>query len=110
MDKTTKQNQHYWDGDTRLPQTHHKGILGELLCYMREDIIGELQAINDYNRHMVRAAEANYNDIARLWHHIMMEEKEHFAELTEMLTRYDPEQRRMFRNVGMSIYSTQDKK
>ncbi len=87
---------------------HHHGKLAKLLELIREDLRGELAAINEYASHMVEAMEAGYNDIARVLHHIMLDEKDHVASLTKILNKYDPEQRRAFMKEEPGTYSIQD--
>ena len=60
---------------------------------LREDLIGELQAINQYQDHI----EALDSDEAkRVLEHIRDDEKEHVAELTKLLQKLDPTQAAKF--------------
>jgi rubrerythrin len=54
---------------------------------IREDLIGELQAINQYQQHI----ESLENEEATtILEHIIEEEKEHVAELLKVLSVLDP--------------------
>jgi len=61
---------------------------------LREDLIGELQAINQYQDHIdaVDSEEAK-----RVLEHIRDDEKEHVAELTKLLQNLDPMQAEKFK-------------
>lgn len=88
--------EYYRRPDERPPMEAHHGKLAEILALLREDLRGELEAINEYTSHMVLAMEGGFNDIARTLHHIMLDEKDHVASLTKLLLKYDPEQKRAF--------------
>ena len=60
---------------------------------LREDIIGELQAINQYQEHI---DEANDEKIKNVLSHIRDDEKEHFAELTKLIRKIDEIQEQKF--------------
>lgn len=64
------------------------------LQMMREDLMGELGAINQYVRHATAAADRGVRD---LLNHIANDEREHVAELTNMIRKLDPEQEAKFR-------------
>ncbi len=61
---------------------------------LREDLIGELQAINQYQEHIesLESEEA----VTRL-EHIIEEEKEHVAELLRLIQDLDPVQAEKFK-------------
>jgi len=61
---------------------------------LREDLIGELQAINQYQQHIggLESEEA----ITTL-EHIIEDEKEHVAELTKLIQNLDPIQADKFK-------------
>lgn len=61
----------------------------ELLQMLRSDLIGELHAINDYERH---ASMTNYGPARALFQEIADDEKHHVAELLAMIARFDPRQ------------------
>ena len=60
---------------------------------IRLALIRELETINHYQELHDLADDA---DVKQLMLHLMDEEKEHVAELTEILRRLDPEQNRYF--------------
>ena len=60
---------------------------------LREDLIGELQAINQYQEHI----DATDNEaIKKVLSHIRDDEKEHFAELTKLIRQLDETQEEKF--------------
>jgi len=63
------------------------------LKFLREDLIGELEAINQYQEHI---DETDNEEIKRLLTHIMVEEKEHVAEIVRLLRKLDSEQDKKF--------------
>jgi rubrerythrin len=63
---------------------------------LREDLIGELQAINQYQEH-IESLE-NEEAVTTL-EHIIEEEKEHFAELVNLIQRLDPVQAEKFKKL-----------
>ena len=60
---------------------------------LREDLIGELGAINQYQEHI---DEANDEEIKKTLGHIRDDEKEHFAELTKLIRKLDETQEEKF--------------
>jgi rubrerythrin len=65
---------------------------------LREDLVGELQAINQYQEHI----DSMENEEARnILEHIRDDEKEHFAELTKLIQQLDPTQAEKFRKEGL---------
>lgn len=70
----------------------HSG-LEEVLILLREDLIGELQAINQYQAHIDRI---DHPEIKGLLEHIRDDEKEHVAEITHAIARIDAIQRDKF--------------
>lgn len=56
---------------------------------IREDLIGELQAINQYHQH-IESLESE--EAAVTLEHIIEEEKEHVAELLKLISLLDPVQ------------------
>jgi rubrerythrin len=54
---------------------------------IREDLIGELQAINQYQQHI---ESLENEEAATILEHIIEEEKEHVAELLKVLSVLDP--------------------
>jgi rubrerythrin len=65
-----------------------------LLEMLRDDLMGELQAINQYQEHI----NAIDNEEARhVLEHIRDDEKEHVAELTKLIRKLDPIQEEKFK-------------
>lgn len=61
----------------------------ELITAVREDIIGELEAINQYNTHIV----STDNELARrVWADIRDEERVHTGELITLLNQLSPDE------------------
>jgi len=67
--------------------------LEQVLIMMREDLIGELQAINQYQSHIDKIDNA---EIRGLLEHIRDDEKEHVAEITHAISRIDAIQQAKF--------------
>ena len=63
---------------------------------LREDLIGELQAINQYEDHILNLE--NKEAVTTL-KHIIEEEKEHAAELLRLIRNLDPVQADKFKGV-----------
>jgi len=60
---------------------------------LREDLIGELGAINQYQEHI---DESNNEEIKKILGHIRDDEKEHYAELTKVIRKLDKTQEEKF--------------
>ena len=54
---------------------------------LREDLIGELQAINQYQEHIDTLEDEHAREVLS---HIRDDEKEHVAELTKLIHKLDP--------------------
>ena len=65
---------------------------------LREDLIGELQAINQYQEHIDTLEDENARKVLS---HIRDDEKEHVAELTKLIHKLDPLQAEMFKKEGL---------
>jgi len=63
---------------------------------LREDLIGELQAINQYEDHILNLE--NEEAVTTL-EHIIEEEKEHVAELLKLIQNLDPVQAEKFKEI-----------
>lgn len=63
------------------------------LAMLREDLIGELEAINQYEEH-IEALEDE--EAIRVLEHIRDDEKEHVAELIKLIQMLDPTQSKKF--------------
>jgi len=60
---------------------------------LREDLIGELGAINQYQEHI---DETDNEEIKKVLAHIRDDEKEHVAELTKIIRKLDETQEEKF--------------
>ena len=65
---------------------------------LREDLVGELQAINQYQEHIDTLSD---EEAIRVLEHIRDDEKEHVAELTKLLQSLDPTQAEKFKKEGL---------
>jgi rubrerythrin len=72
------------------------GILDDLEM-LREDLIGELQAINQYEDHILDLE--NEGAVTTL-EHIIEEEKEHVAELLRLIQNLDPVQAEKLKEIS----------
>ncbi|TET42057.1 MAG: rubrerythrin [Dehalococcoidia bacterium] len=63
---------------------------------LREDLIGELQAINQYEDHILNLE--NEGAVTKL-EHIIEEEKEHVVELLRLIQNLDPVQAEKFKEI-----------
>ena len=61
---------------------------------LRQDLVGELEAINQYQEHI---DEIDDEEIKKVLTHIMNDEKEHVAELTKIIRKIDAIQEEKFR-------------
>ena len=61
---------------------------------LREDLVGELQAINQYQEH-IESLESE--EAMTILEHIIEEEKEHVAELVNLIQSLDPTQAEKFK-------------
>ncbi len=61
---------------------------------LRADLIGELEAINQYQEHLDQTEDEKLKE---LWHHIIADEKEHVAEIVKLLREIDPVQEEKFK-------------
>ena len=74
--------------------TDHNKILKNL----RADLVGELEAINQYQEHI---DEVDDEEIKKVLTHVMNDEKEHVAELTKLLQQIDATQKEKFEKEGL---------
>jgi rubrerythrin len=63
---------------------------------LREDLAGELQAINQYQEHILNLEN---EEAATTLEHIIEEEKEHVAELLRLIQNLDPVQAEKFKEI-----------
>ena len=61
---------------------------------LREDLIGEFDAINQYQEHI---DETDNEEMKKVMTHVMNDEKEHVAELTKLLRELDTTQEEKFK-------------
>ena len=66
------------------------------LDMLREDLIGELQAINQYQEHIL---DLENEEAVNTLEHIVEEEKEHVAELLRLIQNLDPAQAEKFKRI-----------
>ncbi len=67
------------------------------LKMLREDLVGELNAINQYQAHI---DELN-GEAKKILEHIIADEKEHVAELTKVIRKIDAVEDEKFNKEGM---------
>jgi len=60
---------------------------------LREDLIGELAAINQYQEHI---DEIDDEEVKKILGHVRDDEKEHVAEITKILRKLDKTQEEKF--------------
>ena len=66
------------------------------LDMLREDLIGELQAINHYEDHVLNLEN---KEAVNTLEHIIEEEKEHVVELLRLIQNLDPVQAEKFKEI-----------
>ena len=66
----------------------------KILNNLRQDLVGELEAINQYQEHI---DESDDEEIKKILTHIMNDEKEHVAELTKIIRKIDETQEEKFK-------------
>ena len=75
------------------PDGQPQGMAREFTNRLREILIAEIIAINGYQNHI---AASNIEPINRALHAIMVDEKEHYGLILQLLRKYDPEQYRQY--------------
>ena len=65
----------------------------KILTNLREDLVGELEAINQYQNHI---DETDDEEIRKVLDHIRDDEKEHVAELIKIIRKLDNIQEEKF--------------
>lgn len=68
------------------------------LKMIREDLIGEFNAIDQYQAHIDMTADKKIKEVLS---HIIADEKEHVAELTKLLRQLDAVQEQKFAKEGL---------
>ena len=66
------------------------------LGMLRDDLISELQAINQYQEHIL---DLENEEAVNTLEHIIEEEKEHVAELLRLIQNLDPAQAEKFKRI-----------
>jgi len=86
-----------FDETDLTPEEEERLVTEDDLDMLREDLVGELHAINQYQEHI----ESLGNEEAMsLLEHIIGEEKEHVAELVKLIQKLDPVQADKFNEVS----------
>ena len=65
---------------------------------LREDLVGELNAINQYQDHI---ESLEYQEALHVLEHSRDDEKEHVAELTKLIQKLDATQAAKFKKEGL---------
>jgi len=65
---------------------------------LRKDLIGELEAINQYQAHIEETEDQKIKEVLT---HILNDEKEHVAELVKLLQELDQSQKEKFEKEGL---------
>jgi len=77
---------------------YDEGDLEIDLEMLREDLIAELQAINQYQEHIDTIEDDEAREVLM---RIRDDEKEHVAQLTKVIRKLDPLQAEMFKKEGL---------
>jgi rubrerythrin len=77
---------------------YEEGDLEIDLEMLRDDLIGELRAINQYQEHIDTIDDDEAREVLE---HIRDDEKEHVAQLTKLIQKLDPLQAEMFKKEGL---------
>jgi rubrerythrin len=80
--------------DNAFDEEEERMAIEDDLEMLREDLIGELQAINQYQEH-IESLESE--EAVTTLEHILEDEKEHVAELTKLIQNLDPIQAEKFK-------------
>ena len=65
---------------------------------LRKDLMGEFEAINQYQEHI---DEVDDEEVKKILTHVMNDEKEHVAELTKLLQELDATEKEKFEKEGL---------
>ncbi len=68
------------------------------LAMLRDDLVGELQAINQYQEHL---ESLDSEEALATLEHIIADEKEHVAELVKLIQVLDPVQAEKFKKENL---------
>ena len=85
-----------FDAESLSPEEEERMAIEDDLEMLREDLIGELQAINQYQEH-IESLEGE--EAVAILEHIIEEEKEHVAELVKLIQNLDPVQAEKFKEI-----------
>ena len=85
-----------FDEKSLSPEEEERMAIEDDLEMLREDLIGELQAINQYQEH-IESLEGE--EAVAVLEHIIEEEKEHLAELVKLIQNLDPVQAEKFKEI-----------
>jgi len=85
---------HSFDEESLSPEEEEQIAIQDDLEMLREDLIGELQAINQYQEHIESLGS---EEAITTLEHIIEDEKEHVAELTKVIQNLDPIQAEKFK-------------
>lgn len=83
-----------------IPSGNPEGIPLDEVGLLRQALIAEIIAINEYRLHIAYSPIKELNEI---WCHIMNEEKTHFGLFLELIREFDPEQMEMYIKVKDTI-------
>jgi len=75
------------------PLGYPQGSAISVTNLLRQVIISEIVAINAYQLHILNSNIPEIND---MWHHIMLDEKSHYAIAIDLLRKYDPAEYKYF--------------
>ncbi len=86
-----------FDETDLTPEEEERLVTEDDLDMLREDLVGELQAINQYQEHIESLGS---EEAMTLLEHIIGEEKEHVAELVKLIQKLDLVQADKFKEVS----------
>jgi len=78
----------------RIGGYYMTGYFEDDIELLREDLMSELKAINDYQKHI---GALKSDEAKRVLEHIRDDEKEHVAELTKLIRQMDETQEAKFK-------------
>lgn len=64
-----------------------QGVVYYFTNKIREALIAELVAINQYEEHI---ANSDMSEVNKVWSHIIQDEKDHYGKFLTLLRKYDP--------------------
>lgn len=82
---------------------HPQGIVIDKINFLREGMIAEIVAINDYSTFI---KHTNNKEVKDIFYHIMEEEKEHYGIFLNALRKYDKEQHNLKNEVKKHVVIT----